>query len=153
MKVAVYRNLHNGMFSIQCREGENYGRVICHSKSVRLKNVSFVVRENGRQKVIREQKKNVHAFVVGELDGIQGASVPSRYMHLSYELGKKLIAPEKSVQDGLSGLCERIFYNPYTARKFSFMGKQGFCEVDKASHVYMDVKDGVYARIIHEEIS
>lgn len=58
--VRVYKNLNNGMMSIQ--QG---GKVIAYSKSVTLKNVSFKVNEGGRQRVIRERQKNVHAYACG----------------------------------------------------------------------------------------
>jgi hypothetical protein len=63
MKVEVYFNLHKKLFSVrQC----STGRVILHTKGVHLLNPEFVVREAGRQRVLRERKKNVHAFVRGE---------------------------------------------------------------------------------------
>ena len=67
MKVAVYFNLNKNIFSVQSREKESYGRVIDHVESVVLKAPKFVVRQAGRKKVIEEKKKNVHAFVVGEI--------------------------------------------------------------------------------------
>jgi len=67
MKVAAYYNLHKHTFSLQSRNKEDYGRVIEHTDHVILKNVKFTVRKAGRQKVLNEKKKNVHAFVVGEV--------------------------------------------------------------------------------------
>lgn len=58
--VRVYRNLHKGCLSV--RQGTI---VRCHADNVVLKNARFIVSENGRQKVIKEKKKNVHAFVEG----------------------------------------------------------------------------------------
>jgi hypothetical protein len=66
MKVKVYFNLHKMVFSVVALEGENYGRVIAHKETIALKNPVFKVSEAGRQRVLREQKKNVHAYVVGE---------------------------------------------------------------------------------------
>ena len=67
MKVAVYYNLHKHVFSLQSRNKEDYGRVIGHTDHVILKNVKFIVREAGRNKVLKEKRKNVHAYVVGEI--------------------------------------------------------------------------------------
>ena len=67
MKVAVYWNLHKHCFSIQSREKENYGKVISHKDSVAVALPKFVVRQAGREKVLKEGSKNVHAFVVGYL--------------------------------------------------------------------------------------
>jgi hypothetical protein len=66
MAIAVYWNLHKDCFSIQSREKDTYGRVIHHVNSVVISLPKFVVRQAGREKVLKEGKKNVHAFVVGE---------------------------------------------------------------------------------------
>lgn len=59
-KVRVYFNLHNKLFSVQHK-----GRVVAHLPEVALENVNFKVNEAGRQRVLSEQRKNVHAFVEG----------------------------------------------------------------------------------------
>jgi len=69
MKVAAYWNLHKNIFSIQSREKENYGKVIAHKTSVAIASPKFVVRQTGREKVLKEKSKNVHAFIVGHLLG------------------------------------------------------------------------------------
>ena len=69
MKVRVYRNLHNRLWSVVALSGENKGRVIAHMSTVSLVDARFVVRPAGRLKVIQERRKNVHAFVVGTLVG------------------------------------------------------------------------------------
>ena len=65
MKVKVYYNLHKNCYSIVSLEKENYGKVIKHSNCVPLFDAQFKVSEKGRQRVLREQKKNVLAYVVG----------------------------------------------------------------------------------------
>lgn len=65
MKVFVYFNLHKKTFSIKALEGENKGRVIAHRDELILYSPTFKVSEAGRQRVLRECKKNVHAGVVG----------------------------------------------------------------------------------------
>ena len=47
-------------------EGENKGRVIAHRKTVWLTDAVPKVSEAGRQRVLREQRKNVHAGIVGQ---------------------------------------------------------------------------------------
>lgn len=64
--VKVYRNLHNQMFSIVDLAT---GLVVAHSRTVRIADAKFVVNESGRRRVIEEQRKNVHAFVVGTFVG------------------------------------------------------------------------------------
>ena len=64
-RVEVYRNLHNGCMSIR-----RDGKVVKHLQpwqSLYLQNVTFAVQPAGREKVRREGKKNVHAFVRGQV--------------------------------------------------------------------------------------
>lgn len=67
MKVKVYKNLHNGMYSIQAMHGDNKGRVVGYATRLLLDDVTFKVSESGRQRVINEKRKNVHAYVCGTL--------------------------------------------------------------------------------------
>jgi len=61
-KVEVYFNLHKKTFSVRsCKTG----KVLRHTDSIYLVGAEFVVRPSGRSRVIREGKKNVHAFVRG----------------------------------------------------------------------------------------
>ncbi len=69
MRVYVYYNLHKKCFSVKALEGEHKGRVIAHRDQLTLRDVVFRVSQAGRARVIREQKKNVHAGVVGEWSG------------------------------------------------------------------------------------
>ena len=65
MRVDVYFNIHKKLFSIRSREPETRGLVIAHSRSVTLLNPRAVVSEKGRQRVLKEQRKNVHAVIRG----------------------------------------------------------------------------------------
>lgn len=67
LKVFVYYNLHKHIWSIKALEGKDKGKVIAHSEFVSLFDALPKVSEKGRQRVIRENKKNVHAGIVGEL--------------------------------------------------------------------------------------
>lgn len=67
MRVFVYRNLHKKLWSVRAMEGPDKGRVILHATSLSLANCTFKVSEAGRQRVIREKRKNVHAGVQGTL--------------------------------------------------------------------------------------
>lgn len=67
MKVDVYRNLQHGGYSVRSREKETRGLVISHEESVVVRDAEFVVQESGRQKVLEEERKNVHAFVRGKI--------------------------------------------------------------------------------------
>ena len=86
MKVAVYFNLHKNVFSLQSRNKEDYGKVIDHVEHVILKNVKFVVRPAGRERVLNEKKKNVHAMVIGELvSAVDTSSVPCAVTYNPYK--------------------------------------------------------------------
>lgn len=60
-KYYIYRNLHTGGFSVK-RKGRVVDRISEHSLSA--EDVTFKVNEAGRQRVIKDKKKNVHAFIV-----------------------------------------------------------------------------------------
>lgn len=70
MRVFVYYNLHKKCFSVKALEGANKGRVIKHASSVTLTDATFKVSEAGRQRVLREKQKNVHAGVQGTLRSV-----------------------------------------------------------------------------------
>jgi len=64
MKVRIYFNLHRKCLSVQHKTSKGW-RVWKHVTSISLTNVTFKVSEAGRQRVLLEKKKNVHAFLEG----------------------------------------------------------------------------------------
>lgn len=60
--VEVYWNLHRHVFSVRDRKSR---RVLGHCDQVFLNGVEFYVSQAGRQRVLDDQRKNVHAFVRG----------------------------------------------------------------------------------------
>ncbi|AMS01078.1 hypothetical protein SEA_ARCHERNM_84 [Mycobacterium phage ArcherNM] len=78
MRVFVYWNLHRGMWSVKALEGPDKGRVIARHQNVVLRNVTGKVSEAGRQRVLREGRKNVHAGLVGELVQGEAVNLPDR---------------------------------------------------------------------------
>lgn len=80
--VEVYRNLHNGMLSVR-----QNGLVVAHVQTIDLIDVAFKVNESGRQRVIRDKKKNVHAFVCGiplSVNWPTGANVQRAWQRITY---------------------------------------------------------------------
>lgn len=67
MQVRVYFNLHKKRFSIQHKVNGRW-RLLSHADRVELIDVQFKVYETGRQRVLREKAKNVHAYVIGRLE-------------------------------------------------------------------------------------
>lgn len=64
-QVKIYKNLHNGLFSVM-----QNNLVVAHIESFKMSSVIFKVNESGRQRVIHEKKKNVHAFICGLLQDV-----------------------------------------------------------------------------------
>lgn len=62
MKVEIYYNLHKHCLSVRHK-----GLVVRHADEIVLDNVKFVVSQAGRRRVLEEKRKNVHAFVRGEV--------------------------------------------------------------------------------------
>ena len=74
----VYLNLHKtGYLSVRAAEGPDKGRVVGHVSAIELADCSFRVSEAGRQRVIRERAKNVHATVRGRIVQVSQDATPS----------------------------------------------------------------------------
>ena len=67
MRVRVYRNLTKGCWSVQRYVKGRGWRLHEHRDSLQLSMAKPKVSESGRQRVIRERKKYVHAFLEGWL--------------------------------------------------------------------------------------
>jgi hypothetical protein len=93
MKVDIYYNLHRKKLSVRSREKGSYGKVIKHTDRILLKDCKFVVSEPGRQRVLKNKRKNVHAVVRGETIGdpifflleVLDEAVPVTYNPYRYE--------------------------------------------------------------------
>lgn len=89
MLVEVYWNLHKDCYSVRSRQGDTRGRVIAHLAHITLFNAEFRVSKAGRERVLRERRKNVHAVVRGRwLEGVEGArgsTIPVFYNPYKYE--------------------------------------------------------------------
>jgi len=60
--VEVYKNLNRDCYSVR-----QDGIVRFHTHTICLKNVEYKVSKAGRQRVLREKRKNVHAVVKGTI--------------------------------------------------------------------------------------
>lgn len=91
-KVRVYRNLNKKCLSVQSWvEGKGW-RVTDHVQKIFLDDASFQVSQAGRNRVLKQQKKNVHAFIIG----------------------KRVDAPKKNP-------VELVKYNPYHSPNFYYV--------------------------------
>jgi hypothetical protein len=96
IKFRIYRNLHKGNFSIQSYIKEKKGyRVTDRVSTAVFEKCSFTVSEPSRQKVIREGRKNVHAYINSE----------------SYRVVNSCIDVSK---------FREIYYNPYIYDSFIY---------------------------------
>ena len=79
MRVEVYFNLHRKLWSVR---DLSTGLVVDHVDEIAIKDPSFAVQPAGRRKVLKEGRKNVHAFVRGERierPQVGGGGVPVYY--------------------------------------------------------------------------
>jgi hypothetical protein len=111
MKVRVYFNLHKRLFSVLDVKTR---RVVEHRFNLVLTEARFIVSERGRQRVLRDRRKNVHAFVEGYL----APQVPR---------GRKWRA---------------VSYNPYKAGHFFAEDNPEFSRIGAADAVSMSVVHG-----------
>jgi len=61
----VYRNLHKDCWSIQQKNTKGRWLVVAHTDSITLRDCELRVSEAGRQRVLKEGRKNVHAYIQG----------------------------------------------------------------------------------------
>jgi len=97
MKVEIYYNLNKHVLSVRQK-----GIVIKHTPAAEVFNAKFVVQPGGRKRVLREKRKNVHAFVRGTAGRLSKTI-------LSEMLGRKYKVP---------GNWVRVTYNPYKYNSF-----------------------------------
>jgi hypothetical protein len=67
--VLVYRNLSHGRKSKPLYSVMQNGRVVRRTHAIMLRDVQFLVRESGRQRVLQQGRKNVPAFARGYVTG------------------------------------------------------------------------------------
>ena len=97
-EVEIYYNLHKKCLSVK----EKGGKVIEHKNGVTIFQPKFVVQPGGRRRVISEKRKNVHAFIRGQLAPVDTWNVDTA--------GKFKLIPKL------------VIYNPYKHRYFMARG-------------------------------
>jgi hypothetical protein len=105
MYVEAYWNLHKGVFSYRPPGGK-----VEHSPTLVLSEAKFAVQPAGRDKVRATGRKNVHAFVRGNL--------------------RSPIIPTQKILDNLT----RVYYDPY---KQDFWQTADGRRVEKARFAYL----------------
>lgn len=137
MKVFVYFNLNKLCLSVRAVGGPHAGLVVAHARAVQLDRATFKVSQAGRARVLRERSKNVHAGIVGDLQGIDviqwlkaGCRVPA--------MGQiRRVLADGLAELGLSGEPPdpilRATYDPY--RFDAFVGRLDFAPLHGANRV------------------
>jgi hypothetical protein len=104
-KAKVYFNIRKRVFSVVVA-----GRVAYHANMVMLGNCKFKVSEAGRLRVLKQGRKNVHAFIYGDLLAID---MPI------------------TVKDD----ARQVTYNPYKYE--TFVSRDTLERIDSANLVYL----------------
>jgi hypothetical protein len=111
LRVEAYWNLHKRCYSVRALENWSdwikKGRVIAWAFYLELDDVKFVVQPAGRERVRREGKKNVHAFIRGKYGSSTG------YIKKSDDWDR-VVAEH----------APHITYNPFKHETFVTVGKQ-----------------------------
>lgn len=131
MKVEIYLNLHKtrkegcAVYSVRSMETR---RVIKHLMGdFFINEAKFIVSKAGRNRVLKEQRKNVHAFIRGELEEAN----PSRWFNGT---------------QGLMGIYDGIAtYNPYLYD--TFVDKETKQPIT-SSNVYIGKEGTIYYKEI-----
>lgn len=106
--VRVYKNLHRDCYSVLTKrrdcddEPKRWLLYNKHCRNLILTSCKFHVREGGRQRVIKQRKKNVHAYIEGELIFYGCNSKLSSDEAIDF---RRFFAKENTK--------EKISYNPY----------------------------------------
>ena len=137
----VYRNLHQNCWSVKALSGPHKGRVVLHAAEVMVAEPEFRVNEAGRQKVLREKRKNVHAGVVGRI--YQATVLEERYATTPTTCVRVDAAPDGEHYVDHEAYRE-VTYNPYKFDSFVFADNfnVAFCEKDE--HVVLADTTRVY---------
>jgi len=123
-KVEVYRNLHKNCWSVR---DNKTGLVLRHVDEIHLENADLVVRPAGRERVLQEKRKNVHAFAKGEVT----AWIPR--LPDEWRLNKDEYETYDTTQ---------IVYNPYLYNSFVYIDSEK--PIFYAERVYLTAKGAVY---------
>lgn len=91
-KIRVYRNLHKNLWSILDVKER---KVVTHLHTLNMTQAVFIVSEAGRKRVLKEKRKNVHAFIQGYLD-------------VEYKAEPTVLTPPR-----------QAYYNPYKQKTFT----------------------------------
>jgi hypothetical protein len=111
-RVQVYYNLHKKCLSVRHK-----GKVIEHAQEVTLTDARFHVQQAGRERVLKEKRKNVHAYISGKLKETFWFTQAPKYIWTAKQ---------------------RVTYNPYKYK--NFVNKKTLEPVTSAEVVHISGK-------------
>jgi hypothetical protein len=127
--VRVYWNLTQGCWSVMDKRTR---RVIGHATQVLIREARFTVSEAGRQRVLRDRVKNVHAFVEGQLEAAIWSSTRDFVEAMPWELDRK---GNNAYRAEANAKGTEVTYNPYNVGYF--FDKTTFERVEAAPMAYL----------------
>ena len=111
-RVQVYYNLHKKCLSVRYK-----GKVIEHAQEVTLTDARFHVQQAGRERVLKQKRKNVHAYISGKLKETFWFTQAPKYTWTAKQ---------------------RVTYNPYKYK--NFVNKETLEPVTSAEVVHISGK-------------
>ena len=111
MNSFIYFNLHKKCFSIR-----HNGFVVAHASTVVVDEATTKVSETGRQRVLQERVKNVHAGVVGAVREFDGVAT-ERGKAMGWFDGCLPISSELIDKANM----RKVSYNPYKGNTFFYV--------------------------------
>jgi hypothetical protein len=124
-KAFIYWNFHKKVFSVKFK-----GRVIAHATHILAEDAEFRVSEAGRQRVLTEGCKNVHAYIVCDLAKLHCASAHTNLSCTRLYWSSYSDTLVNRVRD----YGYRVRYNPYESG--SFIVENGYGRIKSAQLVY-----------------
>ena len=145
MRVNVYRNVKKkpSILSIRCSAS---GLVLGHALHAELTDCQFVVQTSGQFRVRETKRKNVHAWISGNLEyvtdfsSIKGRELTDDVLHITEEEVQLV----RDVTEDSPSVFKRVSYDPYLDDLFILNGTDMPVLRAEASSVYCD--GTIYAR-------
>ena len=138
----VYRNLHRDCWSVV---DARTGRVALHADWVLLTGVRFLVSLAGRERAVREGRRNVHARVRGQLQASGlGNSSAGGFAQAQETSGEPAPAPEPRT-------LRRVTYNPFRLPYFHLAGTT--TPVKAVASAFFDASGALWTMYLGEDES
>ena len=152
-KYKIYRNLHNGKLSIQCKKTN---LIVGHCTSLTLKDTEFKVNEAGVNRIRKNKIKEVVAVAIGKIWNLYGyTSYKNRSLIANIDWTAKIENGEVIGWDGKpTTKCKHMFknfhfvtFNPYKYKSFIYeeSGKKiasaDWCYITSSGLIITDIGD------------